>query len=276
MTPSRVDEIRVRSFHLQLPAEVDAMLVKGEPELSCLAVALSYLFAELEPYLIRTMRTAAPQVASERLREDMRRFSAQEAQHARGHARFNKALNLPHSPPLAALRAQLGVDYRRFAGERGMPFNLAYAESFEAFTTAMALFLLEIGWIEQVDPAVRELFEWHLVEELEHRTVAFDAYQALGKGYVFRLKAGAFAQLHFGRFVFRATRLVHADQRERLAAEAGAARLARNARFLRDALLGFWPKLVRTYTPWYTPRALKIPERVRLRGEYYAACESVT
>ena len=99
---------------------------------------LSLLLPYLEPYLIRTMNEAKKRIDDPDLLKDLERFNAQEGQHYRQHRRFNEAVRMSGFPQLAELEAELDADYRRFSEERSLQFNLAYAEGFEALTTATA------------------------------------------------------------------------------------------------------------------------------------------
>ena len=162
----------------------------------------------LEPYLIRTMREARARVTDPALAADLDLFNGQEGQHYRQHMRFNEAIRPAGLEALTALEAELAADYRRFTATRSLRFNLAYAEGFEAFTTAIARFSLETRQFDSVHPAVRELFQWHLIEELEHRTVAFDVYDHVCGGYFYRLSVGLFAQWHLNQFALRAAGLM--------------------------------------------------------------------
>jgi predicted metal-dependent hydrolase len=38
-----------------------------------------------------------------------------------------------------------------------------------------------------MEPEMRALWEWHAVEEIEHKSVAFDVYEAMGCGYFHRM-----------------------------------------------------------------------------------------
>ena len=110
--------------------------------------------------------------------------------------------------------AELDRDYHRFTESKSLRFNLAYAEGFEAFTCALACFSLQTASFDRMHPAVRELFAWHLMEEIEHRTVAFDVYEHVVGGYLYRLVVGLFAQWHLHRFVLRVAKaLREADPR---------------------------------------------------------------
>ncbi len=100
----------------------------------------------------------------------------------------------------------MDADYRRFSEERTLQFNLAYAEGFEALTTAAARFAFETKQLERTHPSVRELFSWHLIEELEHRTVAFDVYDHIFGDYFYRLRWGLFAQRHMLSWIDRVAR----------------------------------------------------------------------
>ena len=103
---------------------------------------------------------------------------------------------------------ELEADYRRFSKTRSLRFNLAYAEGFEALTTASARFAFENGVGSKMTAHARDLFTWHLLEELEHRTVAFEVYAHVCGGYFYRLFAGLYAQWHMSRFIRRVTKLM--------------------------------------------------------------------
>ena len=265
--PSRSAEraITVRRLDLHIPERLDPIVLEGRPEESYVFVSVSLLLPYLEPYLIRTMREAKARVTDPALVADLEAFNGQEGQHYRQHMRFNEAIRPVDLPALTALEAELDADYRRFTATRSLRFNLAYAEGFEAFTTAMARFSLETRQFEGVHPSVRDLFQWHLIEELEHRTVAFDVYAHVCGGYLYRLAVGLFAQWHLNQFALRAAGVMQDADPEAFRRRWGGRRaaLARLGPFLWVVLRLLFPKLLATYLPWYTPHAIALPEEAR-------------
>src|SRR5262245_40940833 len=131
-------DITVRRMRFTFPPDMDTVFIEGEPEESYVNVALSLLLPYLEPYLIRTMRAARDRVSDPGLRADLDKFIAQEGQHYRQHLLFNATFRDRGFDALARLEEELDADYRRFTSSRSLRWNLAYAEGFEAFTTAMA------------------------------------------------------------------------------------------------------------------------------------------
>jgi predicted metal-dependent hydrolase len=205
--------ITVRSPDFPFPTRIDPIVIEGRPELSYVLVGISLSLPYLEPFLIRTLSEAKRYVEDPELREQIRLLNAQEGQHARLHTRFNKAVGQSF-PELAALEQELAADCKRFTATRSLKWRLAYVESLEAFTVAFSQFLFEENVLSDVQPAaVRELFEWHAAEELEHRSVAFDVYEHLYGDYTFRVAVSLYAQWHFLRFVMRAARLMMAHGR---------------------------------------------------------------
>jgi predicted metal-dependent hydrolase len=247
-------------MRFDFPDNLDTIFIEGEPEESYQYVALSLLLPYLEPYLIRTMRAARPRVTDAALRADLDRFVEQEGQHYRQHAAFNAALRDRGFVSVAPLERQLDDDYRRFTREKTLQFNLAYAEGFEALTAVMACVLMGQDTAKW-QPAARDLFIWHVVEELEHRTVAFDVYNHVCGSYAQRVRVGAFAQMHLLRFVMRAaTRLLKADPRT-LADHGGIAGRQARMRRLRGAFVReILPRALRTFSPRYDPRDIQLPE----------------
>ena len=271
---SAPNEITIRRMTFAFPAEIDPMVVEGQPEESYVYVALSLLLPYLEPYLIRTMTEARKRVTDPALAADLDLFNGQEGQHYRQHILFNRAIRRQGFPGLAALEAAVDADYRRYTQTRSLRWNLAYAEGFEAFTSAMARFTFEEGLTARMHPAARELYEWHLLEELEHRTVAFDVYAHVCGGYLYRLVIGLFAQWHLNRFVLRAAfQMLGADPvafRARYGGVGSAFRRLRPLLWLEVRRL--FPKILATYLPFYTPHRIHLPAgTAELRARYAGA-----
>jgi len=264
--------IVVRQMDFDFPADIDPVVVAGDPEQSYMMIGLSLLLPYLEPYLIRTMKEAKKQISDPELIDDLERFSAQEGQHYRQHMLLNDAIRLQGFPKLAELEKVLDADYRRFSKTRSLRFNLAYAEGFEALTTATARFSFERGPEPNTHPSVAALFQWHLVEELEHRTVAFDIYQHVCGGYAYRLIAGLYAQWHMGSFIYRVMRyMLEADPAavERCGGEAGLRAKRREiVPQLKKLLL---PKLLKTYSPRYTPHDIPFDAELEEMAAQFSA-----
>jgi predicted metal-dependent hydrolase len=259
------NSITVRRMPFRFPSSIDPVIVKDYPEESFLYIGLSLLLPHLEPYLIRSMREAKKNIQDAGLVLDLDAFIGQEGQHYRQHAAFNKSLLLEQREELSRLEAALADDYERFSRTRSLRFNLAYAEGFEALTAALTVFALHFKYVDKIDPGVRDLFRWHMVEELEHRTVAFDVYQHVCGSYVYRVLIGLFAQWHFLRFVLRVVGILkHSRYGGRLET------LARVSPLIGRALYYLVPKVLGSYAPWYNPRKLLIPAIVQ------SACEEYT
>jgi uncharacterized protein len=265
--------ITVRRLELEFPAGLDPMLVEGCPEESYALVGISLLLPYLEPYLIRSMRAARERVRDPKLLADLDAFTAQEGQHYRQHVRFNEAMRLRGVAGLERLEAELDADYRGYTRSKSLRFNLAYAEGFEAFTTALARFSLESNALDRVRPPVRDLFLWHLVEELEHRTVAFDVYEHVCGDYPYRLGVALFAQWHLNRFVLRVAEALQNEDREAFRRKYGGRLRAwvRTRRLRRENITMFFPKVVATYLPWYTPHRIEMSAAARALAARYAA-----
>lgn len=265
-------DITVRQMDFHFPDELDPVVVPGEPEESFQLVAFSLLLPYLEPYLIRTMKEARKRVTDPELVADLEHFNAQEGHHFRQHTRFNETIRRPRFAELERYERELEADYRRFTKTKSLRFNLAFAEGFEALTTAVALYSFARGSAVKAPACFRDLWAWHLAEELEHRTVAFDVYEHVCGGYPYRLAVGTYAQWHTLRFIFRVGRYLFeaegaletyggkAAQRERLRRQRATAR--------QHGLLG---KILRTYSPWYTPHRIEWTPSMQALSERYSA-----
>lgn len=264
-------DINVRRIDFDFPDDIGPVFIDGQPEESYGLIGFSLLLPYLEPYLIRTMNVAKKQVTDAELLKDIERFNAQEGQHYRQHRRFNDVVRKQGFGRLPQLEAELEADYQRFTKTKSLNFNLAYAEGFEAMTTGMARLVFETKSLDRMHPAVCDLFTWHLIEELEHRTVAFEVYDHVCGSYPYRLAVGLFAQWHLLRFVARVTAYMIEADPQSLARYGGVeARRARIRMQRRRFWRGLLPKVLPTYAPWYTAESIEFTEEMKAVARRYS------
>ena len=145
--------------------------------------AMSITFPLGEGFFIDSVRHFAGQVTDPALQDAVRNFCGQEGFHRREHQRYNETLCAARGYDLEALEAPLR---RRINfGKKHLPAlqRLAATAGVEHITAILAEHLLaDPNALLGADPAVAELFRWHAAEEMEHKSVAFDVYRAVGGG----------------------------------------------------------------------------------------------
>jgi uncharacterized protein len=258
-----------RRMKFDLPKDLPTVFIEGRPEESYVNIAVSLTLPYVEPYLIRTMRAARPLVKDPALAKDLDTFCAQEGQHYKQHLVFNALFKGRGFDGLEKFEAELEADYQRFTQTRSLRFNLAYAEGFEAFTTSMSHVAARqdtAPW----NPVARDLFYWHLVEELEHRTVAFEVYGHVTPGYFYRVVVGSYAQWHLARFLFKVRDYLMQVDQASFAAHGGAKGRRRRMRELFSRFLfQILPLTFKSWLPWYHPGRVAVPASMQLLAERY-------
>ncbi len=194
---TRVMAVRRVAFAFGAEAALPRYWYDGRPFESLYWAALSALFPAGERFFVRSVRALRGHVKDPRLAVEVSAFLAQEALHSREHERLNAAM------------ARLGVDAARVERELGPileaiearftpRMNLAATCALEHFTATLAAQLLEDPEHRaKGHPAVMDLWLWHALEEVEHKSVAFDVFVAAGGTYEERAAAMAFATAVF-------------------------------------------------------------------------------
>ncbi len=215
-------------------------------------LGLSLTMPYLEPYLIRTMRTAIPLIGDPQLAEDTRRFSQQEGHHYRNHALFNDQIRRQFDTATAdrirAIEDAMEADYQRYTKTKSLRFNLAYAEGFEAMTCSSALAGAESGTLDETESMPGgEIWAWHLAEEIEHRTVAFNVFQHMVGSYLYRIVFGTRSQIHYLLYIRRFVRCMTAALGRKLVFSSSPDTRATLRRYLH------------TWSPRYDPAKVDVP-----------------
>ena len=181
-------DLVVRRLLVDMQAPIARHWCGNDPFRSALFNALSMSFPVGEQFFIDSVRNgfkALPPDKQEPLRAEVQGFVGQEATHRRLHALYNghlDALGLVNEwAPRALERTRLleGVDVRH---------PVAITAANEHFTAIMADWMLRNqDLLDTDDQRLKTLWLWHSAEEAEHRSTAFDIYQALGGTHAWRI-----------------------------------------------------------------------------------------
>lgn len=145
-----------------------------------LFVVLSAMFPPGEMFFIESIRNVRDQITDEKLLEDIRNFIAQEAFHSREHKSLNEHLIQSNYPEVADIEAKTKKRLDKLR-KLSKVDQLAATVVMEHYTATLARLLLTDPLIkEKTTQESRNLWEWHALEELEHKSVAFDVLNAIG------------------------------------------------------------------------------------------------
>lgn len=202
-----------RRIPFEFPDDLNPQWKPDDPEFSAMVNGASLVMPYLEPFLIRTVREALPQIGDPEVADSGRAFNTQEQHHYQAHRRYNELLKRSRYPELAEIEADMAASYARLA-KRSLRTRMAYTAGFEAMTLGVTRWLVESR--QQLfggsDTRVASFILWHFVEESEHKCVAHDVYQALYGGglgsYLVRARGVLHGSLDVMWYSMRGYRLI--------------------------------------------------------------------
>lgn len=198
------------------PKAIRRHFFANSPVMSHLLTALSSTFPIGEQFFVHSVRNVRDKVKDEKLQAQIAAFIGQEAMHSKAHAEFNDAwrrddYQLDNFQAWLARRDE-------FIRTTHPKLQLAITCAFEHFTALLGGYILRHPEVlSTLDEDATKLWVWHAIEEIEHRAVAFDVYQAVYKDTkvrrnIMRSVTTGFASLTF----YSATRLFWQDRRKSL------------------------------------------------------------
>lgn len=144
--------------------------------------AMSITFPLGEKFFIDSVRNFADQIDDPKLQEEIRGFCGQEGFHRREHERYNQTMCELRGYDLEYLEGRLNKNIERSKSYFSKLEQLATTAAFEHITAIMAESALspDNPMSDGVDLDMKKLWDWHAAEEMEHKSVAFDVYRAVG------------------------------------------------------------------------------------------------
>ncbi|OLT33764.1 metal-dependent hydrolase [Actinomadura sp. CNU-125] len=178
--------------------------VPGDPVATHIINSFHIVLPEGEKWFIQAVKDARPHIEDERLLEEIKGFIGQEMVHARSHQGVLDEIlerngidvskitgpaakgNADRPAQMAALKEKNPRAWRR-----RLRFELAAVAAIEHYTAVLGQWIMDNERFEKsgVDPVMLDLLRWHGAEEVEHRSVVFDVYKAMGGRYPTRVAA---------------------------------------------------------------------------------------
>ncbi|MFT5138209.1 MAG: putative metal-dependent hydrolase [Arenicella sp.] len=145
--------------------------------ISAFWVGLSATFPIGEAEFIHSVKLFENQVSDPKLLKEVQNFAQQEAHHALQHKKINgqfDSCGYGTRKIQDLMDAKLQQRAQKWSSEK----RLMRTVSAEHFTAVMAHFALSHPQLmESVPESFANLFLWHSIEEVEHKSVAFDVYR---------------------------------------------------------------------------------------------------
>lgn len=161
----------------------------GNPQITAFMAAMSVSFPPGEQEFIDSVRNYMDDIKKDpELHKRVRGFIGQEAHHSRMHENLNDELRR-HGVPVDAIERRINKLVHLGKTYTSRKRRLAFTIGMEHFTAIMCSSLLQHydHCYDGSDKELMDLFMWHAIEEVEHKSVAFDVYQKYEGGYFFRI-----------------------------------------------------------------------------------------
>lgn len=171
--------LRARHFDVDFSLSPPSRHWAGEPFLTHWLNAYTVTIPDGENFIIQTVRKFMDRLENPQVRSDALGLIGQEISHARAHYQFIDALRAQGFKLDTYLGFTRFLSLKIFQPTSTPLQQLAFVVGIERVNELFAEITLGSGKLKQVEPAVRALYEWHFAEEIEHKSAAFDVYQAV-------------------------------------------------------------------------------------------------
>lgn len=248
---------------------------QGEAFASRMLDALQLGFPDGERMFIHSLRNYLDEITDPILKEQVKQFIYQEAQHGIGHTNFTETL------AKQGLKVKGVVKFIKSATllfkKTPRKYQLAATVAAEHLTASLGEYLVseDDNLLKNAHPTMKAFYMWHAIEEVEHKAVAFDTYtEVAGGGYFMRAFAlavtypVALIPLTAGTMV-----MMHAD------GELNLKELRKGAKTM-FGKQGIWrktfPAVMEFYKPSFHPWNTGYPESFHHWKEEYAKSGDMT
>ncbi len=197
-----VHAINARDVHFDFDS-VPMHYIPGEVLATHIVNVMHLVLPEGERAMAQCLAEALPFIDDERLREEVQGFIGQESMHAGSHERARQHLQ-SIGLDVESYVSKIAWLVDRILGDHGLTGRpreewvkerLGLFAGMEHFTAVIGEWLLNADILEEqgMHPTMLDLVRWHGAEEVEHRSVVYDAFQHIDGSYARRARTAILA-----------------------------------------------------------------------------------
>ena len=183
--------IQPRKFTAAFSERTPRLWCGGDAALTHILNTYTLVVPGNEGYYIRSLKRCMPRLTDPETIDMVTRFLHQEGQHGAGHHRYWAVMEAQGYRFRGFLRGIEGFLYGFLEPITPLPMRLSMVSCVEHVNAYLGHEFLAQRILEDADPDLRVLFEWHFAEEIEHKHVAIDVLQQLWPSYALRLLGAA-------------------------------------------------------------------------------------
>lgn len=193
-TQSKIVPIRHMKFDFD-PKLIDPKFFMNSELASAYFASLSIFLTLGEDLVIDTARYHRDFIQDPLLKQRVTSLIGQEAIHSKMHEEMNDAY-LARNLPVKLFRFLAHYVFEYGFNRLPQPMKLSLMAGIEHFTAVLAEYMMnhEEIFFHSHDEKQRAIWMWHMLEESEHKDIAYDVFQALSNNYALRI-AGFFPAL---------------------------------------------------------------------------------
>jgi uncharacterized protein len=185
--------IPVRNVKFSFRKDTPKHWIKDSPFKTHLLNAFSLVFPEGEKYFIRAVARYMRKIKDPQLKANARAFMQQEAQHTMEHQRFFDVMREQGYDIDRLLKIVEYISKKVLENSLSDKMNLSVTAGLEHYTALLSDICLADNFLQDAEGELRELFEWHAAEEVEHKAVCFDVLKSQTDSYAIRIAGMAIA-----------------------------------------------------------------------------------
>lgn len=192
--------MKVRKPDFSFSADTPAHWLGGSPFKTHLCNSFTLLFPAGEKFFVKSIQKFLPEIKDERLKAEARLFMKQEVQHYIEHEKFFQVLKAQGYDIDKILNVVEGIITNLTDNHISDKTCMALTAGCEHITALLSEIALTDNFFQDAPEDLKALFEWHSGEELEHRAVAYDVFEATNSSYPHRVAGLIGAYIFFTIF----------------------------------------------------------------------------